>query len=227
VFGVGRIIYLVVLHNQRRKTVYCLQKLGHKPKSAQAPANNRVEVVDIQIKKLTGIGNLYSNKKNKMKKNKKVRLYVNGERQKDVYLYKTKFQVFKIKAKRFFKKLFILTMIVLAIIAIFKIGGVMNSKEVVTQIEVKIEPQTPVLDRIAKCESPTGHYKNGQVAFYGNKNGSVDIGKFMINNAIWGKKATEMGLNLTNEKDNETFAKYLYQNYGTEPWIWSKHCWNK
>ena len=162
-----------------------------------------------------------------IKPNKKVRLYINGKRQPDVDMNRTKWQVFKFKIKRFFKKLFVTLIILVIAYGLFKVGAIYYSREIVTEVEVKVEPQTPVLDRIAKCESPTGHWKNGQVAFYGNKNGSVDIGKYMINNAIWGKKAAEMGYNLAVEKDNEAFAKYLYQNYGTEPWVFTKHCWNK
>lgn len=160
-----------------------------------------------------------------MKPNKKVRLYVNGERQKDVYLHKTKWQIFKVKTKNFLKRLF-WTILILAIAwGIYEAGSIKDPK--VVEVEVKVEEKAPVLERIAKCESPTGHFKNGQVALYGNKDTSVDIGKYMINSRIWSAKATSMGLNLMVEKDNETFAKYLYQNYGTEPWKWSKGCWNK
>lgn len=92
--------------------------------------------------------------------------------------------------------------------------------------EVKVKDNTPsaVLQRIATCESRTGHLdKNGQVAI----NKTQDIGKYQINVPIWGKKATELGLNLAVEKDNEAMALWLYENHGTEPWVHSKSCWNK
>jgi hypothetical protein len=164
-------------------------------------------------------------------KNKKIKIVdytQKGRKVRYEYLHLTKWQVFILKAKIFFTRLFILLIILGLISGIYKLGGIFNSKETITQIEVKIEPETPVLDRIAKCESPTGHYdKNGQVALFGNQNGSADIGKFMINNRIWGKKAKEMGLDLTNENQNIQFAKFLYRTYGSEPWILSKKCWNK
>lgn len=97
-------------------------------------------------------------------------------------------------------------------------------KEVIVNQEIDY----PVLDRIMMCESGGKHYsKNGQVIVNGNKNGSVDIGIMMINDRIWGAKATEMGLNLWVEKDNREFGKYLFAKYGSEPWVWSKSCWNK
>lgn len=95
--------------------------------------------------------------------------------------------------------------------------------EVIKEVPVSVIP--PVMERIAKCESGGTHYKNGQVIFNANSN-TVDIGKYQIN-SIWNRKASEMKLDLTKEKDNEAFAMYLYQNFGTEPWYASKACWNK
>lgn len=163
-----------------------------------------------------------------MKPNKKVRLYVNGERQKDVYIDKTKWQIFKFHVKKFFKRLFWLLVIGFIAYSIFKIGGIFNPSIVYTRAEVikEVEPKAPVLERIAKCESGNQHFKNGQVLVNGNKNGSVDVGRYQIN-SLWFSKATELGLNLMVEKDNEIFARYLYKQYGSEPWIWTKSCWNK
>lgn len=99
------------------------------------------------------------------------------------------------------------------------------------EIVVEVPKIAPVLQRIAGCESqndstkPGTHYRNGQVILNGNKNGSVDIGKYMINNATWSATATAKGLNLMLEKDNEEFAKFLYAEHGTEPWSATKNCW--
>ena len=84
-----------------------------------------------------------------------------------------------------------------------------------------------VMTRIAICESGNKHTdKNGQVLMKTNDNKSVDVGVMQIN-SLWFKKASDMKLDLTKEADNRKFADYLYQNYGTEPWVWSKPCWNK
>lgn len=82
----------------------------------------------------------------------------------------------------------------------------------------------PILEKIMKCESGGKHYdKNGQVLI----NRTQDIGIMQINVPIWGKKAHEMGLNLSVEADNIEFGMWLYKNKGTEPWVHSKPCWNK
>jgi hypothetical protein len=100
--------------------------------------------------------------------------------------------------------------------------------EVEKIVEVESKAIPPVMQRIAKCESPTGHFeKDGKtVVFRTNKNGSQDIGKYQIN-TIHLPLATKLGYNVTVEKDNEAFAMYLYKNSGTEPWYSSEHCWNK
>jgi hypothetical protein len=100
---------------------------------------------------------------------------------------------------------------------------IVHAKEIV---EVPIEVIPPVMERIAKCESGSNHYKNGQVLIRSNKDGSVDIGYYQIN-SVHNKQATLMGLDLTKEEDNKTFAMHLYKTIGTEPWYSSKACWNK
>jgi hypothetical protein len=96
------------------------------------------------------------------------------------------------------------------------------------QVEVVVEADAPILAKIAKCESGNKHYdKNGQVLMRSNKNGSIDIGKYQINEKSWGKAASKLGFNLTDEKDNEAMAKYIYANRGTEDWYASKSCWMK
>lgn len=138
-----------------------------------------------------------------------------------------RFDSFKKRIDNFLRKL--------AIVFLIFAFGVIVSKvylaETITVTEVKevvVESKAkyPVLERIAKCESTNNHFdKSGQVLVVGNKNGSVDIGKYQINNRVWGKKAKELGYDLMIEKDNEAFAIYLYTTLGTEPWVWSKKCW--
>lgn len=97
-------------------------------------------------------------------------------------------------------------------------------RDVVKEVQVKVTEVPPIMKRIAKCESGDTHFKNGQVVLNGNTNRTSDIGRYQIN-TLWSKKATEMGLDLTKEKDNETFAMYLYHTQGTEPWYSSAQCW--
>ena len=95
----------------------------------------------------------------------------------------------------------------------------------VVHAEITVEKQEipAIMVRIAKCESGGNHYRNGQVLI----NATQDAGKYQINLPVWSKRATEMRLNLMNEKDNETFAIWLFENYGSEPWFSSKKCWSK
>jgi hypothetical protein len=160
---------------------------------------------------------------------KPLKVFWNGRRLKDIYPYATKFQVFKYRVGRMIRTVLKSMLVVVLVFVGLLIGSQYMPREVyVSQpVIVEVESKSPVLDRIAKCESGGQQFTNGQITLNGNTNGSVDIGKYQINNAVWGKKATAMGLNLAIEKDNEAFALYLYKNFGTEPWKYSKGCWNK
>ena len=108
----------------------------------------------------------------------------------------------------------------------FYLGGYLNpvTKIEAMEVEVPSKDTPPIMKKIATCESNNSHYdKNGQVLI----NKSQDAGRFQINIPIWGKKAKEMGLDLMNEKDNETFAMWLFNNYGSTQWVHSSHCWNR
>jgi len=91
-----------------------------------------------------------------------------------------------------------------------------------------IQPEVPVLDRIAKAESGGHQYnpRNGQVLMHVNADGSIDLCKYQIN-SIWFKKASELGYDLTKEADCTAFATWLFNNYGSGPWSSSKKNWDK
>lgn len=97
-------------------------------------------------------------------------------------------------------------------------------KEVVKEVRLK----APVMERIAFCESGGQHIekKTGQVIMRSNTNKTVDVGKYQIN-SVWFKKATELGLDITKEVDNEKFAYWLYENRGTNDWVYSRDCWSR
>lgn len=103
---------------------------------------------------------------------------------------------------------------------------VVEADVVTTQI-VESTTTPPVLLRIEKCESGGSQYdKSGQVLIHMNSNGTYDTGIFAIN-SIWNSLATKMGLDLTKEQDNISFAKWLYANKGTGDWSASAKCWQK
>ena len=159
---------------------------------------------------------------------KTIKVFFNGKRLKDIYPYATRWEVFKYNAIKFVRKVFYILALALVSIAVGFIIRYNFPKEmiIITEKVVEVEPDYPVLAKIAQCESGNRHFgESGQVLMVGNDNKSVDVGRYQINNAVWGKTAHKMGLDITLEKDNEEFAKWLYKNYGTEPWVWSKKCW--
>ncbi len=158
---------------------------------------------------------------------KKVRVYYNGKRLRDMPLYATKWQILKAMIKNFLRKVFIGVVIISTLVGVYKLGSILSPKTIFADKEVikEVEMRAPVMDRIAMCESSNQHFENGQVKLNGNKNTSVDIGKYQINSDIWGKTATDMGYDLMKEKDNEAFAYFIFKNYGTAPWKASAGCW--
>jgi hypothetical protein len=99
-----------------------------------------------------------------------------------------------------------------------------DSSEVTVQADENIPP---VLQRIFNCESKGQQFgKSGQVLVSPNTNGTVDMGIGQIN-TVWFSKASELGLDLTKEKDNKAMAMWIYENKGTGPWSSSAKCWNK
>lgn len=102
---------------------------------------------------------------------------------------------------------------------------------------VQLPVLSPVLDRIADCESGARKANgkaipgsaiqfrpDGQVVYHANKNGTIDLGKYGIN-TVWFKQAHALNLNLAKEEDNRKMAEWIYANRGTEDWYSSKTCW--
>lgn len=145
-----------------------------------------------------------------------------------------RFDSFKAKVRRAGVLFFRWSLISSAAVALVAIGAAFGSTNTVQAVEPQViveQVAAPVLDRIADCESGNGtkgsaiHYKNGQVVMNANTNGTIDIGKYQINMTYWGKKATELGLDLTKEADNKAMAEWLYANKGTGDWSASQKCW--
>lgn len=134
------------------------------------------------------------------------------------------------RAVRFIKNV---AMVMAAAAVVFTIGGLTFST-VTSTVEadsVQVADTYPVLDRIADCESGNGtkgsskHMLNGQVLLKANTNGTIDIGRYQVNLTYWGKKATELGYDLTKEADNKAVAEWIYKNKGTTDWSSSQKCW--
>lgn len=103
-----------------------------------------------------------------------------------------------------------------------------EAKEIVIEKIVKVKDDTvpPILKHIAECESGGKQFdKNGKV-IRGKVNRN-DIGKFQLSETVWGKTAKQKGFDIYTKKGNEQMAMYLFENYGSTPWIHSKSCWVK
>ena len=90
--------------------------------------------------------------------------------------------------------------------------------------EPYFEPVPRVLLRIGSCESSTGHFEPDGTVVRGREN-PLDVGKYQINLFYHEESASEMGLDLFDEADNEKYAVFLYKTQGTDPWNASRACW--
>lgn len=136
--------------------------------------------------------------------------------------YEGRFTSWERRIKWFFEKVLWGMGIGIVSMVLYVLGGMTNP---IVKAELIDNGVPPVLQRIAKCESENKHYgKSGQVLLNANTNDTVDVGRYQIN-TVWFKQATEMGLDITEEEDNETMARWIYENRGTGDWSSSANCW--
>lgn len=147
------------------------------------------------------------------------------------------------KTIAFFRKSFVIGSAIALLTLIFIAYREITPKTVYADREVikEVKADSPIMERIADCESGVRNKngtavkgsashrdpKTGQVYTKANENKTVDIGRYMINETYWGKKANEMKLDLTKEEDNKTMAYWIYYNRGTVDWSSSSNCWNR
>jgi hypothetical protein len=92
-------------------------------------------------------------------------------------------------------------------------------------VEVEEEPAV-ILAKIAACESGGKQfYVDGTLVKRINKDGSIDFGKYQINDKRHEHLAAKLGMNIYTEEGNEAYATYLFETQGSEPWFPSKPCW--
>lgn len=89
----------------------------------------------------------------------------------------------------------------------------------------KKPPLPPELDKIAWCESRNRQYDGNGRPLRGEN--YYDVGKYQINIKIWGEEAKKLGHDIFTEEGNEAMALELYRRHDTEPWVWSRSCWDK
>ena len=140
----------------------------------------------------------------------------------------TKIDMFMVK---WIKRMAVAAFMLGLLVGGLQIGRATTAPKIVSAqvIETVVATSTPVLDRIAKCESDNSQYdKNGQILLNYNKSSdSFDIGVMQINLKAWGAQAKKLGLNLSNETDNRAMGQWIYQNRGTGDWYSSERCWQQ
>ncbi|MDE1924798.1 MAG: hypothetical protein KGH79_01285 [Patescibacteria group bacterium] len=84
----------------------------------------------------------------------------------------------------------------------------------------------PIMIKIAECES---HFQqlSSDGSIYRGKIDNEDIGVMQINEHYQGSIAQKLNIDIYSLQGNLTYARYLYEKQGTQPWSSSKPCWGK
>ena len=82
----------------------------------------------------------------------------------------------------------------------------------------------PILIEIARCESTFRQFDTSGSILRGKVN-KADVGIMQINEKYHAEDATKLGINIYTPEGNLAFGKYLYNKYGSQPWISSSPCW--
>lgn len=89
------------------------------------------------------------------------------------------------------------------------------------------EPVLPIADVMKKirwCESHNRQFNPDGSVLRGIQN-SQDVGTFQINEKYHLADSIRLGFDIYTLEGNMAYADFLYQNQGTTPWNWSRHCW--
>jgi len=75
---------------------------------------------------------------------------------------------------------------------------------------------------IIHCESRFKPYALNIKAVVGE-----DVGLFQLNSYYWQEQMALNGWDIYNVEDNIEAGMWLLSKSGSDPWIWSEHCWSK
>ncbi len=106
--------------------------------------------------------------------------------------------------------------------------------EISEQVKVKTTEElieehfadTPILKRIAVCESQYRQFNEAGTVLRGHIN-SQDVGVMQINEKYHLKESQKLGLDIYTLEGNMDYAKHLYATQGVKPWVYSSSCWDK
>ena len=80
------------------------------------------------------------------------------------------------------------------------------------------------LRRVAFAESGFRQFDSNGDVLRGTLN-EKDIGIFQVSETYWLEKSLELGYDIYTVNGNIEMAVWIYNNYGTQPWAWSKKGW--
>lgn len=84
----------------------------------------------------------------------------------------------------------------------------------------------PIMIQVARCESTFRHTLADGSVLQGRVD-PADTGVMQINKRYHAATAEKMDLDLEDIYDNMAYARYLYDNQGTQPWSASSPCWGR
>jgi len=114
------------------------------------------------------------------------------------------------------------------VIVLDKVPGsvdVKTNSKTTKQLAMEYFSDTPVLADIAYCESGFTQFNPDGTVLRGRVN-SADVGLMQINEKYHADTAIKLGINIYTLEGNMAYARYLYNTYGTDPWVYSAKCWN-
>lgn len=85
---------------------------------------------------------------------------------------------------------------------------------------------TPVMTKIAYCESRFRQYDKGGKILRGEVN-RADVGVMQINEYYHLERSKKLGLDIYTLDGNLAYARDLYEREGARPWMSSSPCWAK
>lgn len=82
----------------------------------------------------------------------------------------------------------------------------------------------PILVDVARCESRYRQFDTSGQPLRGIQN-TADVGVMQINEKYHLQTAQRLGINIYTLEGNLAYARYLYEQSGSAPWVHSSPCW--
>lgn len=82
----------------------------------------------------------------------------------------------------------------------------------------------PVMIEIARCESKFRQFTDAGNVLRGGYDSQM-VGIFQIYEEVHTAQANALGYDITTVEGNLAYARYLYEESGTEPWNAARSCW--